>query len=77
MTELLDKINMVATNDPKASPDPEFDIKVSRADTDSYLVDILVHFVIKDEEEDDRMDVHFAASKSFINNANQHNQDKA
>ena len=77
MTELLDKINMVATYDLKADPDPESDIKVSRAGTDSYLVDILVHFVITNENEDDKMDVHFAASKSLINNANQNNQDKA
>ena len=76
-TELLEKINMVATNDPKASPDPESDIKVSRAGINSYLVDILVHFVIQNEDEDDKMDVHFAACKSFINNANQNNQDKA
>ena len=76
-TELLDKINMVATNDPRASPDPESDIKVSRSGAGSYLVDILVHFVITNEDEDDRMDVHFAACKSLINNANQNNQEKA
>ena len=64
---------MVANNDPKASSDPESDIKVTRAGTDSYLVDILVHFVIPNEDEDDRMDIHFAASKSLINNANQYN----
>ena len=68
---------MVATNDQNAYPGPESDIKVSRAGTDSYLVDILVHFVITDENEDDRMDVHFAASKSLINNASENNQDKA
>ena len=76
-TELLDKINMVATNDPRASADPESDIKVSRAGVGSYLVDILVHFVITNEDEDDRMDVHFAAAKGLINNAVQENQDKA
>ena len=75
-TELLEKISMVAENDSKASPNTEHDIKVSRAGKDSYLVDILVHYVIPNEEEDDRMDVHFAASKSFINNANQGNQEK-
>ena len=48
-TELLEKINMVANNDPKASSEPESDIKVTRADTDSYLVDILVLFVITNE----------------------------
>ena len=71
--QLINKINMVATNDPRASSDPEYDIKVSKAAPDSYLVDILVHFVIPNEDEDDKMDVHFAASRSFIKNANQYN----
>ena len=69
--ELLNKINMVATNDPKASPDPESDIKVSRVDdTDSLIVDVLVHFVIVDIDYDDRMDIHFAACKGLIHHAN-------
>ena len=76
-TELLNKINMVASSDPTASPDPESNIKVTRAEADSYLVDILVHFVIPNEDDDDRMDIHFAACKGFINNANQHNQEQA
>ena len=64
---------MVATSDPAASPDTESDIKVSIKDAGvgSYLIDILVHYIVPHEEEDDKMVVHFAASKSFINNANQ------
>ena len=73
-TELLEKINKVASSDPTASIDPESDIKVTIAERDSYLVDILVHFVIPNEDNDDRMDVHFAACKGFINNANRHNE---
>ena len=68
---LLKKIDLVATNEPRASPDPESEIKVSRVDdTDSYLVDVLVHFVIADRDNDDRMDIHFAACKGLIHNAN-------
>ena len=78
-TELLDKINMVATNDPKASPDPEFNIKVSLSEVSagSYLVDILVHYVVPIENDYDKMDVNFAACKGLISNANQNSRNDA
>ena len=76
-TELLEKINMVAENDPKASIDTEYDIKVSKAGTESYLVDILVHSVIPIEEDSDKMDINFAACKGLISNANQNSRNDA
>ena len=47
-----------------------------RVGREFFLVDILVHYVIPNEEESDKMDVYFAASKSFIIFANQGNQEK-
>ena len=74
-TELLERVKMIATDDPDADDEPGSDIKVSSVGTDSYLVDILVHYVITEEDSEEEMRIHFAACMGFINNANQYNKD--
>ena len=76
--ELLVKIQQIADNSTNAYAGVESDIKVNRDDVSGDIeVDLVVHYMASAENEDDRMNVSYAAAKSTIKNATLGQQAKA
>ena len=68
--ELLAKIKKVADNDATAYAGVESDIIVSRDNASGDIeIDLAVHYIVSDEDEGDKMNISYAAAKSFIKNA--------
>ena len=67
--EILDKISQIATNDPTASEEIEFDIKVFKNEEDNVVIDLVAHQMMTSEDEADRMSVYLVAALSTISNA--------
>ena len=75
--ELLAKIARVASNDAAAFAGTESDITVSQDGAGGDIaIDVLAHWIQSNEEEPDKMLVHYAAAVSTIKNATIQNQDK-
>ena len=56
----------------------EQDIKVTKSDENGEIViDMVVHFMMTDENESDTMNVSYAAAKAVIKNANAQQLEKA
>ena len=65
--ELLQKIIQIASNDVTASGGIDREIKLIRDEENKTIViDLLVNWMRSDEEEPDKMSIHYAASKSAI-----------
>ena len=76
--QLLEKIIKVASNDVTAFAGTESDIKVSKNEENGDIViDLVAHFMKTDENDQDRMNISYAAAKSTIKNATIQQQEKA
>ena len=65
--ELLQKIIQIASNDVTASGGIDREIKLFRIkENDTIMIDLLVNWMRSDEEEPDKMSIHYAASKSHF-----------
>ena len=70
--ELFAKVEMVVSNNPSAVLGTESDIKVYRnsvAAGSEIVIDIVVNWMETNEEEDDRMDMSYAAAYTVIKDA--------
>ena len=75
----MEKIIKVIANDLTASTSTEYDIRVypteeNRAD---LVVDLIVHYIVSNEDEPDKMTVNYAAAFSFIKNVSGEYLEKA
>ena len=76
--ELLAKIIKVASNDATVFAGVEQDIKVVRDnDSGDIVVDMVVHFIMTDENENDKLNFSYATCNSTIKNASIEQQEKA
>lgn len=67
--ELLAKIAMVASNDLTAFAGTEQDIETTWDEQNSGInIDFVVHYIMRDEDKDDKMIVRYAACNSTITN---------
>ena len=68
--ELLTKITKFASNDATTNDSLESDIKVTHdSESGNILVDTVAHWMKTDENEPERMNISYAASKCAIKNA--------
>ena len=68
--ELIAKIERVANNDITVFSGVDSDIKVKKDDTNGEIViDMVVHYMLSDENDADRMNLSYAACKATIKNA--------
>ena len=76
--ELLAKVIKVASNDATVFAGVEQDIKVVRDnDSGDIIVDMVVHFIMTDENENDKLNFSYASCNSNIKNATIEQQEKA
>ena len=75
--ELLAKIAMVACNDLTAFAGTEKDIEAAWDEQNSGIkIDLIVHYIVRDEDKDDKMIVRYAACNSTIANPSMQYLDK-
>ena len=76
--ELLAKVIKVASNDATVFAGVEQDIRVVRdKDSGDIVVDMVVHFLMTDENENDKLNFSYASCNSTIKNATLEQQEKA
>ena len=71
MNELIEKIIKVKSNDQQAYVGTESGIKVIAQGADDMIVDLVVHYIVSNESEPDKMIVKYAAAYSRIKNASE------
>ena len=67
-SELLDKLDKVASNDLTATSEIESEIKISRNDDGNIEIDLIAHCMKGNEDEPDKMEIYYAAGKCGIKN---------
>ena len=67
-SELLDKLDKVASNDLTVTQDIEYDIKVSKNDDGNIDIDLIAHCMKTNEDAPDKMEIYYAAGKCGIKN---------
>ena len=76
--ELLAKVVMVASNDITVSSEMEQDIRVVRdSGSGDICIDMIVYFIMSDEDESDKLNFSYASCNSTIKNASLEQQEKA
>ena len=76
--ELLAKVIKVASNDATVFAGVEQDIKVVRDnDSGDIIIDMVVHFIMSDENENNKLNFSYASCNSTIKNASIEQQEKA
>ena len=65
-SELLDKLDKVASNDLTVTQDIESDIKVSKNDEGNLDIDLIAHCMKTNEDAPDKMEIYYAAGKCGI-----------
>ena len=67
-SELLEKLDKVASNDLTVTQDIESDIKISKNDEDNIDIDLIAHCMKTNEDAPDKMEIYYAAGKCGIKN---------
>ena len=77
-SELLAKIERIASNDITVFAGIEHDVKIKKNDENGTIViDLVAHIMKSDENEPDKMNVSYAATYSMITKATAETQEKA
>ena len=67
-SELLDKLDKVASNDLTVTSDIESNIKISKNDDGNIEIDLIAPCMKTNEDAPDKMEIHYAAGKCGIKN---------